>query len=62
MRLNLYKNWNLTQNNCRLQKLNLIDSNVIICFFVTPFLTPSSKPLLTSPLKLQNFTTPKMDH
>ena len=39
-------------------KLNLIYSNVIICFILTPFLTLPSQPLLPSPLKLQNFTTP----
>ena len=36
---------------CQL-KLNLIDSNVIICFILTSFLT------LPSPLKVQNFRTP----
>ena len=42
----------------RQQKLNLIDSNVIICFILTPFLTLPSQPLLPSHLKLQNYTTP----
>ena len=41
------------------QKLDSIYSNVIICFILTPFLTLPSLPLLPSPLKLQNITTPK---
>ena len=40
------------------QKLNSIYSNVIICFILTLFLTLPSQPVLPSPLKLQNFTTP----
>ena len=39
-------------------KLNSIYSNVFICFILTPFLTLPSQPVLPSPLKLQNFTTP----
>ena len=39
-------------------KLNSIKSNVIMCFILTPFLSLPSQPLLPSPLKLQNFTTP----
>ena len=39
-------------------KLNSIYSNVIICFILTPFLILPSKPILPSPLKLQNFKTP----
>ena len=39
------------------QKLNSIYSNVIICFILTPFLTLPSQPVLSFPLKLQNFTT-----
>ena len=41
------------------KKLNLIYSNVIICFILTPFLTLPFQPFLLFPLKLQNFTTPK---
>ena len=41
------------------QKLHSIYSNVIIWFILTPFLTLPFQPLLPSPLKLQNFTTPK---
>ena len=37
------------------QKLNSINTNVIICFILTPFLTLPSQPLLPSPLKLHNF-------
>ena len=40
------------------QKLNLIYSNVILFFILTPFLTLPSKPLLPLSLKLWNFTTP----
>ena len=40
------------------QKLNSIYSNVIIYFILTPFLTLPSQPILPSPLKLENFTTP----
>ena len=40
------------------QELNSIYFNVIICFILTPFLTLPSQPLLPSPLKLKNFTTP----
>ena len=40
------------------KKLSSIYSNVITCFILTPFLTLPSQPLLPSPLKLQNFTTP----
>ena len=36
-----------------LKKLNLIDSNVIICVILTPFHNPISQSLLPSPLKLQ---------
>ena len=43
--------------NC-LKKLNSIDSNVIICFFLTPYYDPTSQTLLPSPLNLQYFTTP----
>ena len=51
------------QSNCKLQvyymspKQNLINSNVNICFILTPFLILPSQPLLPPPLKLQNFTT-----
>ena len=40
------------------QKLNSIYSNVIICFILTPFLTPTYQSFLPSPVKLQNFITP----
>ena len=40
------------------QKLNSMESNVYICFILTPFLTLPSQPLLPSPLKLHNCTTP----
>ena len=36
---------------------NSIFSKVIICFMLDPFLTLPSQPLLSSPRKLQNFTT-----
>ena len=49
-------------SNCKLevsqQKRNLILSSLIICFILTPFLSLPSQPLLPSPLKLHNFTTP----
>ena len=40
------------------QKLNKIYSYLIICFILTPFSTLPYQPLLPSPLKLHNFTTP----
>ena len=40
------------------QKLDSIYCNLIICFILTPLLTPTSQPLLPFPLKLQNFTSP----
>ena len=53
----IQSNFNYKYVLCQ-QKLNLIYSNVIICFILTPFLTLLSQTLLPSPLKLQNFTTP----
>ena len=40
------------------QKFNSINSNVIICFVLTPFLLLPSQTLLPSPFKLHNFTNP----
>ena len=40
------------------QILNLIYSNVIICFILIPFLTLPFQPFLPFPLKLQNIKTP----
>ena len=39
-------------------KLNLIYCNHMFFFNLTPFLTLRSQPLVPSPLKVQNFTTP----
>ena len=44
------------------KRLNLIHSNVIIWFILILYLNPTSNSLLSSPLKPQDYTSPKNLH
>ena len=54
------RNFNYKYNIC-LKKLNSIDSNVNICFILTPYHNPTSQSFLPSPLNLQYFK-PETNH
>ena len=43
---------------CGIKSYTALLGDIIIYFILTPFLSLPSKPLLHSPHKLQNFTTP----
>ena len=45
-------------NSCQ-TKLNSINSNVIIWFILTPYLSPITQSLLSSPLEPQVYTSPR---